>query len=278
VALARSAPAVAGPNGRPQAEGIPRQVATRLWCRDGPELPVTGLQTGAEEAPRPSGIDAVRAIARQRFGINRLHREQERAISSILSGKDTLLVLPTGGGKSLCYQLPSLLLPHATVVVSPLLALLEDQYTKLKQLGIPAVRLDSTVGAVDRRAALAEIARGGPLLVMTTPETLAGNELGTLLEKVPPSLVAVDEAHCISEWGHNFRPDYLKLADTARALAVERVLALTATATPAVVDPGLSRTLGIWRNVWTDGKDLAREARRFIDQQLAQATTEMART
>jgi ATP-dependent DNA helicase RecQ len=88
---------------------------------------VTGLQTGAEEAPRPSGIDAVRAIARQRFGINRLHREQERAITSVLSGKDTLLVLPTGGGKSLCYQLPSLLLPHATVVVSPL-ALLEDQY------------------------------------------------------------------------------------------------------------------------------------------------------
>ena len=88
---------------------------------------MTGLQTGAEEAPRPSGIDAVRAIARQRFGISRLHREQERAITSVLSGKDTLLVLPTGGGKSLCYQLPSLLLPHATVVVSPLLALLEDQ-------------------------------------------------------------------------------------------------------------------------------------------------------
>jgi ATP-dependent DNA helicase RecQ len=205
---------------------------------------VTGLQTGAEEATRPSGIDAVRALARQRFGINRLHREQERAILSVLSGKDTLLILPTGGGKSLCYQLPSLLLPRPTVVVSPLLALLEDQYSKLKQLGIPAVRLDSTVGAVDRRAALAEIARGGPLLVMTTPETLAGAELGTLLEKVPPSLVAVDEAHCISEWGHDFRPAYLALGQRVTGLQAGQILALTATATPPVRDD-IIRYLGL---------------------------------
>jgi ATP-dependent DNA helicase RecQ len=205
---------------------------------------VTGLQTGAEETPRPSGIDAVRALARQRFGINRLHREQERAIASVLSGKDTLLILPTGGGKSLCYQLPSLLLPRPTVVVSPLLALLEDQYSKLKQLGIPAVRLDSTVGAVDRRAALAQIARGGPLLVMTTPETLAGAELGTLLEKVPPSLVAVDEAHCISEWGHDFRPAYLALGQRVTGLQAGQLLALTATATSAVRDD-IIRYLGL---------------------------------
>jgi len=205
---------------------------------------VTGLQTGAEESPRPSGIDAVRALARQRFGINRLHREQERAIASVLSGKDTLLILPTGGGKSLCYQLPSLLLPRPTVVVSPLLALLEDQYSKLKQLGIPAVRLDSTVGAVDRRAALAQIARGGPLLVMTTPETLAGAELGTLLEKVPPSLVAVDEAHCISEWGHDFRPAYLALGQRVTGLQAGQILALTATATPPVRDD-IIRYLGL---------------------------------
>jgi ATP-dependent DNA helicase RecQ len=205
---------------------------------------VTGLQTGADEAPRPSGIDAVRALARQRFGINRLHREQERAIASILSGKDTLLILPTGGGKSLVYQLPSLLLPRPTVVVSPLLALLEDQYSKLKQLGIPAVRLDSTVGAVDRRAALAQIARGGPLLVMTTPETLAGAELGTLLEKVPPSLVAVDEAHCISEWGHDFRPAYLALGQRVTGLQAGQILALTATATPPVRDD-IIRYLGL---------------------------------
>jgi ATP-dependent DNA helicase RecQ len=189
-------------------------------------------------------VDEVRRLARERFGIARLHREQERAILCVLSGKDTLLILPTGGGKSLCYQLPSLLIDRPTVVVSPLLALLEDQYSKLKQLGIPAVRLDSTVGAVDRRAALAEIARGGPLLVMTTPETLAGAELGTLLEKVPPSLVAVDEAHCISEWGHDFRPAYLALGQRVTGLQAGQILALTATATPPVRDD-IIRYLGL---------------------------------
>lgn len=205
---------------------------------------MTGLQTEADEALRPSGLEAVRALARQRFGIHRLHREQEQAIMSVLAGRDTLLVLPTGGGKSLCYQLPSLLLPRATVVVSPLLALLEDQYTKLRQLGIPAVRLDSTVGAADRRAALAQIARGGPLLVMTTPETLAGAELGSLLEKAPPSLVAVDEAHCISEWGHDFRPAYLALGQRVTSLQAGQRLALTATATPPVRDD-IIRYLGL---------------------------------
>ncbi|TMB14871.1 MAG: DEAD/DEAH box helicase, partial [Deltaproteobacteria bacterium] len=101
----------------------------------------------------PPRVDELRQVARQRFGIARLHREQERTIGAVLSGRDVLLVLPTGGGKSLCYQLPSLLLPRPTVVVSPLLALLEDQFLKLQQLGVPTVRLDSTVGVADRRAA-----------------------------------------------------------------------------------------------------------------------------
>src|SRR5437867_5628084 len=160
---------------------------------------VATLEPGYEEAPQRPGPDLVRQLARQRFGIGRLHREQERAIASVLAGKDVLLILPTGGGKSLCYQLPSLLLPRPTVVVSPLLALLEDQYLKMQQFGVPAVRLDSTIGAADRRAALARIAEGGALLGLTTPETLAGKELGALLEKQPPGLVAVDEAHCVSE-------------------------------------------------------------------------------
>src|SRR2546430_12504713 len=98
----------------------------------------------------PPRVDELRQVARQRFGIARLHREQERTIGAVLSGRDVLLILPTGGGKSLVYQLPSLLLPRPTVVVSPLLALLEDQYLKLVQLGVPALRLDSTVGAADR--------------------------------------------------------------------------------------------------------------------------------
>ncbi len=194
------------------------------------------LDRGDPESSQPVGVDDVRRVARERFGINRLHREQERAIGAVLNGRDTLLIMPTGGGKSLCYQLPSLLLPQPTVVVSPLLALLEDQYLKLKALNVPTVRLDSTVGAADRREGLQRIAQGGPLLILTTPETLAGAELGRLLEIVPPSLVAVDEAHCISEWGHDFRPAYLALGQRLQQLKTGRILGLTATATPQVRD------------------------------------------
>jgi ATP-dependent DNA helicase RecQ len=128
--------------------------------------------------------------------------------------------------------------------VSPLLALLEDQFSKMQQLGVPSVRLDSTVGAADRRAALARIAQGGSLLVLTTPETLAGDELGKLLEKTPPGLVAVDEAHCVSEWGHDFRPAYLALGQRVAGLKAGQVLALTATATPPVRDD-IVRYLGL---------------------------------
>ena len=201
---------------------------------------------GVEAEPVPSHgmVDEVRRLARERFGISRLHREQERAILSVLGGKDTLLILPTGGGKSLCYQLPSLLIDRPTVVVSPLLALLEDQHQKLIQYDIPAIRLDSTVGAVERRESLARLKQGGSLLVLTTPETLAGNELGSLLEKNPPGLVAVDEAHCVSEWGHDFRPAYLALGQRVARLGAGQVLALTATAT-APVREDIVRYLGL---------------------------------
>jgi ATP-dependent DNA helicase RecQ len=197
---------------------------------------VDTLESVDLQTPASIGVDDVRTIARERFGIHRLHREQERALTSVLAGRDTLLVMPTGGGKSLCYQLPSLLLPSPTVVVSPLLALLEDQYLKMQQLGVPTVRLDSTVGVADRREGLARIAKGGSLLILTTPETLGGNELGRLLEIVPPALVAVDEAHCISEWGHDFRPAYLALGQRLQQLQTGRILGLTATATPHVRD------------------------------------------
>jgi ATP-dependent DNA helicase RecQ len=202
------------------------------------------LETEQAAAPRQLGPEQVRQVARERFGIARLYREQERAIMSVLGGRDVLLVLPTGGGKSLCYQLPSLLLPRPTIVVSPLLALLEDQFSKLQQLGIPAIRLDSTVGAAERRAGLARLVEGGSLLVLTTPETFAGPELGAVLERVPPGLVAVDEAHCVSEWGHDFRPAYLALGQRMAGLGAGQKLALTATATPPVRDDIL-RYLGL---------------------------------
>jgi ATP-dependent DNA helicase RecQ len=205
---------------------------------------VVSLESGYAEAPQHTGREEIRQLARQRFSIARLHREQEQAIAAVLGGRDVLLILPTGGGKSLCYQLPSLVLPRPTVVVSPLLALLEDQFLKLQELNVPAVRLDSTIGAADRRAALARIAQGGSLLVLTTPETLAGDELGALLEKQPPGLVAVDEAHCVSEWGHDFRPAYLALGQRLAGLQAGQILALTATATPPVRED-IVRYLGL---------------------------------
>jgi ATP-dependent DNA helicase RecQ len=174
--------------------------------------------------------------AAARLGIQRLYPEQERAVAASMTGKDVLVVLPTGFGKSACYQVPSMILPRPVVLVSPLLALLRDQHEKLLARRIPVERLDGTVRGVARREALQRIANGGSLLVMTTPETLSGEELGNALGKCGISMAAVDEAHCISEWGHDFRPAYLRLGERLRELGKPPVLALTATATQAVRD------------------------------------------
>ena len=172
--------------------------------------------------------------AATRLGISSLHAEQLRAIQHSLSGLDSLVVLPTGYGKSACYQVPSLLLPKPVVVVSPLLALLEDQTRNLEQRGVPVVRIDGTVRGKARREAFERIAEGGSLLVMTTPETLAGEELRPVLLETGISLFAVDEAHCASEWGHDFRPAYLRLREMLERYGRPPVLALTATATESV--------------------------------------------
>ncbi len=172
--------------------------------------------------------------AAERLGIERLHPEQERAIRHSLQGRDALVVLPTGYGKSACYQIPSMIMPKPVVVVSPLLALLEDQKRSLDKRGVPVVRVDGTVRGKARREALERVAQGGPLLVMTTPETLAGEELRPLLLETGISLFAVDEAHCASEWGHDFRPAYLRLREMLERYGRPPVLALTATATESV--------------------------------------------
>ena len=174
------------------------------------------------------------AAAASRLGITSLHPEQQRAIQHSLSRLDSLVVLPTGYGKSACYQVPSLLLPEPVVVVSPLLALLEDQTRNLEKRGVPVVRIDGTVRGKARREAFERIAKGGPLLVMTTPETLAGEELRPVLLETGISLFAVDEAHCASEWGHDFRPAYLRLSEMLDRYGRPPVLALTATATESV--------------------------------------------
>jgi ATP-dependent DNA helicase RecQ len=174
------------------------------------------------------------AAAAARLGIPSLHHEQERAIRHALEGKDSLVVLPTGYGKSACFQVPSLIMKKPVVVVSPLLALLEDQSRNLVKHGVPVVRVDGTVRGKARREAFERIAEGGPLLVMTTPETLAGEELRPVLEKTGISLFAVDEAHCASEWGHDFRPAYLRLREMLERYGRPPVMALTATATESV--------------------------------------------
>jgi ATP-dependent DNA helicase RecQ len=190
----------------------------------------------AEEETLEGSADLLRRCrsAALRLGIHQLYPEQERAVAASLQGHDALVVLPTGFGKSACYQVPSMVLPQPVVLVSPLLALIRDQHEKLLARHIPVERLDGTVRGVARREALQRIAAGGSVLVMTTPETLASNELGEALRTAGISLAAVDEAHCISEWGHDFRPAYLRLGERLRELGSPPTLALTATATQAV--------------------------------------------
>jgi len=182
--------------------------------------------------------------AGRRLGIVRFHPEQERVIAEALGGRDELVVLPTGFGKSACYQVPSMVLPKPVVLISPLLALLRDQHEKLLKRNIPCVRLDGTVRGKARREELERIAQGGSLLVMTTPETLGSGETAEILRRSGVSLAAVDEAHCISEWGHDFRPAYLQLGERLRDLGSPPLMALTATATEHVRDD-IIRFLGL---------------------------------
>lgn len=159
---------------------------------------------------------------------------QEAVINALLHGNSALAVFPTGGGKSLCYQLPALMLDGLTLVVSPLIALMKDQVDALQQLGINAARLDSSLGKDETQAIYAALQNGSLKLLYVSPERLKNERFVQRLGQLNISLLAIDEAHCISEWGHNFRPDYLLLADLAKKLRVGRVLALTATATPSV--------------------------------------------
>lgn len=180
--------------------------------------------------------------AARRFGIQQLRPEQTEVIDAVLEGRDVLMVLPTGFGKSACYQVPSLLLQNPVVMISPLKALLKDQEAKLLERDLPVIRLDGAVRGKKRTEALERIEGGGPMLVMTTPETLATTDTSEALRKAHVSLVAIDEAHCLSEWGHDFRPAYLRLGSRMEALGSPPMLALTATATHRVRD-GIIRSL-----------------------------------
>lgn len=224
----------------------PEETEETEETEEGGEFAGVGQAGPAEAEPRvlEDPLWARVSEAAGRLGIQQLYPEQERAIAAALQGRDVLVVLPTGFGKSVCYQIPSMILPQPVVLVSPLLALLKDQQEKLLTRNIPVERIDGTVRGKVRQEALERIARGGPLLVMTTPETLGSEELGVALHQSGISLAAVDEAHCISEWGHDFRPAYMRVGERLRQLGSPPVLALTATATQAVRDD-IIRYLGM---------------------------------
>ncbi|NOR50497.1 MAG: RecQ family ATP-dependent DNA helicase [Desulfuromonadales bacterium] len=170
----------------------------------------------------------------QHFGFSSFREGQEEAITRLVEGKSVLAVFPTGGGKSLCYQLPAMLLEGLTLVISPLIALMKDQLDFLISKGVPAARLDSTLTREENLQLFDDLHSGKLKLLYISPERLGNERFIKAIARQRISLLAIDEAHCISEWGHNFRPDYLKIAQLAKELKVERTLTLTATATPAV--------------------------------------------
>ena len=171
---------------------------------------------------------------RKHFGFEEFREGQEEVISTILSGNDAMVVMPTGSGKSLCYQLPALMMDGATLVVSPLIALMKDQVDALHARGLPATFINSAIPETEQRARIESLRRGEYKLVYVAPERFRSSSFNAALRSVNISLFAVDEAHCVSTWGHDFRPDYLRLKHVIESLGNMRTLALTATATPYV--------------------------------------------
>ena len=178
------------------------------------------------------------------FGLASFRSGQKPIIRRLLEGRSALGILPTGGGKSLCYQLPALLLDGLTLIVSPLIALMKDQVDRLLALGVPVARLDSSLNAATARRVYDDLRHDRLKILYVSPERLSSERFLQALEEKTIALMAVDEAHCIGRWGHNFRPEYLKLAAVADRLDVERILALTATATPRVARD-IARTFAI---------------------------------
>ena len=184
----------------------------------------------------PADLDAARRALADTFGFGQFRSGQEEVIGTLLSGRDTLVIMPTGGGKSLCYQLPACITPGVTLVISPLIALMKDQVDALTVKGIAAAAINSSINFDQVREVLNQVRDGGIRLLYVAPERFYSRYFMDAMAQVPVARVAVDEAHCISQWGHDFRPAYLRLPEAIERLGRPPVVALTATATPRVQD------------------------------------------
>jgi ATP-dependent DNA helicase RecQ len=192
--------------------------------------------TSAKQVTAKPALKPLKQILRKVFNFEGFRPGQEAVIQSIMAGRNTLAIMPTGAGKSLCYQLPALHLPGMTVVVSPLISLMKDQTDKLNDLGVRAAQLNSAMTAREQAETLRSIENEQPEFILTTPERLGDPQFLKLIDGKAIDLVVIDEAHCISQWGHDFRPSYLEIAHAIDQLGRPPVLALTATASLEVAD------------------------------------------
>ena len=181
-------------------------------------------------------IDQAHSILKTTFGYDEFRPLQEDVIKNVLDRKDTLVIMPTGGGKSICYQIPALIFDGLTVVVSPLISLMKDQVEQLLELGVDAILLNSTLSQQEYSQNIHRIKNRQANLLYVAPETLMKPDILNLLASVQVDCLTVDEAHCISEWGHDFRPEYRQIAYVRERFPNAVYLALTATATPRVQD------------------------------------------